>query len=41
MKYIVVKMSSYDSINGYREWFEFQPQYDKNNIYINLENIFG
>jgi len=39
VKYIVVKLSSYDPDNGYREWYELQPQYDNENIYINMENI--
>lgn len=39
VKYIVVKLSSYDHDNGYREWYELQPQYDDENIYINMENI--
>ena len=38
-KYIVVKLSSYDPDNGYREWYELQPQYDDENIYINMEYI--
>ena len=38
LKFIVVKLSSYDPDNGYREWYELQPQYDDKNIYINMEN---
>ena len=39
IKYIVVKLSFYDFNNGYREWYELQPQYDNENIYVNMENI--
>ena len=39
VKYIVVKLSSYDPDKGYREWYELHPQYDNENIYINMENI--
>ena len=41
VKYIVVELSSYDPNNGYRKWYELQPQYDNDNenIYINMENI--
>lgn len=39
IKYIIVKLSSYDPNNGYREWYELQLQYDNENIYINMENI--
>ena len=39
LKYIVVKMSSYDPENGFREWYELQPQLGQNDICINLENI--
>ena len=40
LKFIVVKLSSYDPDNGYREWYEIQPQCDDNNIYIiDMENI--
>ena len=36
----LVEMSSYSSDQGYRKWYEFQPQYSNNGIiYINLENI--
>ena len=38
VKYIVVELSSYDPNNGYRKWYELQPQYDNENIYINMEN---
>ena len=41
VKYIVVKLSSYDPDNGYREWYELQPQYDNEDIYIDMENIDG
>ena len=37
--FITVKLSSYDPNNGYREWYELQPQYDNENIYINMEHI--
>lgn len=39
MKFIVIKMSSYSQENGYQEWFEFQPQYNNDMIYVNMENI--
>lgn len=39
VKFIMVKLSSYDPNNGYQEWYELQPQYDNENIYINMENI--
>ena len=39
IKYIVVKLSSYGLNNGYQEWYELQPQYDSENIFINMENI--
>ena len=39
VQFIVVKMTSYDSENGFKEWYELQPQYDTNEIYINMENI--
>lgn len=39
VKYIVVKMSSYSPENGYKEWYELQPQYDTDSIFINMENI--
>ena len=36
----LVKMSSYSPEEGYREWYEFQPQYNNDNVvYINLENL--
>ena len=37
--FIAVKLSSYDSNNGYKEWFEIQPQYDNDTITINMEYI--
>ena len=37
--FIVVKASSYDPQNGFREWFEIQPQYDNKEICINMEKI--
>ena len=37
--YIVVKVSSYDPENGFREWYELQQQLGTDDIYINLENI--
>ena len=37
--FITVKLSSYDLNNGYREWFEIQPQYDNDIITINMEHI--
>ena len=39
VKYIVVKLSFYDPKKGLKKWFEFQPQYDNENIYINMENV--
>lgn len=39
VQFIVVEMSSYDPDNGYKRWFEIQPQYDNKNIYINMENM--
>ena len=39
VKYIVVKMSSYDPQNDFKEWYELQPQYDNNTITINMEDI--
>lgn len=41
VKFIVVKLSSYNYNNDYREWYELQPQYDDNIITINMENILG
>ena len=41
MYFIVVEMSSYDPENGFRKWYELQPQYDDINININLENTYG
>lgn len=36
----LVEMSSYSPDQGYKKWYEFQPQYSDNEIiYINLENI--
>ena len=35
----LVEMSSYSPEQGYKKWYEFQPQYNNNVIYINLENI--
>lgn len=37
--FIAVKLSSYTLNDGYREWFEIQPQYDNDIITINMENI--
>lgn len=39
VKYIVVKLSSYDPNNGHQEWYEIQPQYDEYQIFIDMENI--
>ena len=39
LKYVVAKVSSYDPENGFREWYELQPQLDENTICINLENV--
>ena len=39
MHYIVVKVSSYDPENGFREWYELQPQLNENHICINLESL--
>lgn len=38
LKFIVIKMSSWSPKEGYKEWFELQPQYNNNSIYINMEN---
>lgn len=35
----LVEMSSYSPEEGYRKWYEFQPQYSNETVYINLENI--
>ena len=35
--YVVVKVSSYDPENGFREWYELQPQSDE--VCINLESM--
>ena len=35
----LVEMSSYSPDQGYRKWYEFQPQYSNETVYINLENI--
>ena len=32
VKFIVIKMEIYDPENGYKEWFEFQPQYNNDII---------
>lgn len=32
----LVKMSSYSPEEGYREWYEYQPQYNNNIVYVNL-----
>jgi hypothetical protein len=37
--FIVAKVSSYNPQNGFKEWYELQPQYDNNIITINMENI--
>ena len=37
--FIAVKMLSYDPQNGFKEWYELQPQYNNENIYINMEKI--
>lgn len=34
----LIEMSSYSPEEGYRKWYEFQPQDNDNTIYINLEN---
>lgn len=39
MTFVLVKCSSYDPDNGYREWYEIQKQYNDNEICINLENL--
>jgi hypothetical protein len=39
MKFILIKLSSYDPNKGFKEWYEIQKQYDEENYYINLENI--
>ena len=38
-KFKLVIMSSYSPNQGYRKWYEFQPQYSNETVYINLENI--
>lgn len=35
----LVEMSSYSPEQGYKKWYEFQPQYNNNIIQINLENL--
>ena len=35
----VCKLSIYSLEEGFKEWYEFQPQYDSNMICINLEKI--
>ena len=35
----LVEMSSYSPDQGYRKWYEFQPQYDNKTVYINLGEI--
>ena len=35
----LVIMSSYSPKQGYRKWYELQPQYNNNIIQINLENL--
>ena len=37
--YVAVKVSSYDPENGFKEWYEMQPQLDENQICINLESL--
>lgn len=32
----LVEMSSYSPLRGYRKWYEFQPQYSDEIVYINL-----
>lgn len=32
----LVEMSSYSPDQGYRKWYEFQPQYNNKIAYINL-----
>lgn len=32
----LVEMSSYSPDQGYRKWYEFQPQYSDEIVYINL-----
>jgi len=38
-KFQLVEMSSYSPKEGYRKWYEFQPQYSDEIVYINLENV--
>ena len=35
-KFELVEMSSYSPEQGYRKWYEFQPQYSDEIVYINL-----
>lgn len=37
--YVVVKVSSYDPENGFKEWYELQAQPNENEIFINLESL--
>ena len=39
IQFIVVEMSSYDSDNGYRRWFEIHPQSNPDEVFIDLENM--
>ena len=38
-EFILVEMSSYSPDQGYKKWYEFEPQYNDNITCINLENI--
>lgn len=35
----LVEISFYSPEQGYKKWYEFQPQYNNNIIQINLENL--
>ena len=35
----LVEMSSYSPEQGYKKWYEFQPQYSDEIVYINLGEI--
>ena len=38
-EFTLVEMSSYSPDQGYRKWYEFQPQYSNETVYINLGEI--
>lgn len=39
VKYIVVRLSSWTPEDGYREWYELQPQNNDGEIHIFMEKI--